>query len=102
MIAMKKIIKITAKYPPAAILLIIADICITSRFADIAAATEPLPVKYYIVLYGAILAVLLFIAGWLTAADAVNRKEEERRRMIRRRAVYASYSREFYGITEKQ
>ncbi|MCI7768545.1 MAG: hypothetical protein MSJ26_11285 [Oscillospiraceae bacterium] len=98
---MKKIIKIIGKYPPAALLLIIADICITEKYAEIAALTEPLPVKYYIVLYGFLVALLLFIAGWLTAAETVNRKEAERRRRIRRRAVYSSYSREFYGITDK-
>lgn len=98
---MKKLVKIIGKFPPAAVLLIIADILITDKFAEIAALTEPLPVKYYIVLYGSLIALLIFITGWLTAADAVYRKEEERRRMIRRKAIYASYSREFYGITDK-
>ena len=98
---MRKIVKTIREYPPAVLLLIIADICITERYADIAAANEPYQISYYITLYGSLLAVLLFITGWLIAAGAVSKKEVERRRMIRRREIYASYSREFYGITDK-
>lgn len=98
---MKKYVKIIKEFPAIALLCFIADVYFTAKYTGIAAANDPTPIAYFIALYGSIMAILLFCAGWVSASNAAHKKEEERRRIKRRQAINAAYSREFYGITER-
>ena len=98
---MKKYLPILKEYPLAAFLSLAADIFFTAKYSELAAESDPAPIAYFIALYGSIMAILIFTAGWNRAKLKAERKSEERRRYKRRQAISALYSREFYGITEK-
>lgn len=97
---MKKFCKIIREYPIAAALCVIADMIVTDRFTRISLAEDPIAMTYFIALYGTIMGVLIFTAGWIRAKSKAEKKEAELRRNIRRHEINAVYSREFYGITE--
>lgn len=101
MMKMKKYLPILKEYPLAAIMCLAADIFFTAKYSSLAAECDPAPIAYFIALYGSIMAILIFTAGWNNAKVKAEKKSEERRRYKRRQAISALYSREFYGITEK-
>lgn len=98
---MKKYLPILKEYPTAALMCLAADIFFTAKYSAIASECDPTPITYFIALYGSIMAILIFTAGWNNAKCRAERKSEERRRYKRRQAISAIYSREFYGVTEK-
>lgn len=98
---MKKYLPILKEYPLAALMCLAADIFFTAKYSSLAAECDPAPIAYFIALYGSIMAILIFTAGWNKAKGQAEKKSEERRRYNRRQAISALYSREFYGITEK-
>lgn len=101
MMKMKKYLPILKEYPLSALMCLAADIFFTAKYSAVSAECEPAPIAYFIALYGSIMAILIFTAGWNNAKVKAERKSEERRRYKRRQAISALYSREFYSITEK-
>lgn len=98
---MKKFAMILREYPAPAVMCLAADIFFTVKYTAASSVSDPKPIAYFIALYGTIMAVLIFTAGWEKAKCAAERKLEERRRYKRRQAISALYSKEFYSITEK-
>ena len=98
---MKKYVKIIREYPLAVFMCLLADIYFTAKYTAVAAQCDPTPITYFIALYGSIMAILLFSAGWIRAVNSANKKEAEQRRNRRRKEINAIYSREFYSITDK-
>ncbi|MBQ7783193.1 MAG: hypothetical protein IJ368_04410 [Oscillospiraceae bacterium] len=97
---MKKIMKTIKEYPMTAAMLIAADTTVTVHFTSVSAQKDPTAITYIIALYGTIMAVLLFIAGWVYAKDKAEKKAAEKRRHARRHAMITKYARDFYSITD--
>lgn len=89
------------EYPVSAVMCLAADIFFTVKYAAESSVSDPKPIAYFIALYGTIMAVLIFTAGWEKAKNTAEKKLEERRRYKRRQAISSLYSKEFYSITEK-
>lgn len=96
---MKKAICILKEYPLAALLCTVADIAVTRYYTLYSIENDPTAMVYFIALYGAFTAILIFSAGWIYASWKAQKKENERRRKIRRNKICSLYSREFYNIT---
>lgn len=98
---MKKYVSVLREYPASAAMCLAADIFFTVKYASASYECDPKPIAYFIALYGTVMAVLIFTAGWEKAKNKAERKLEERRRYKRRQKISSLYSKEFYGITEK-
>lgn len=97
---MKKFMETIKEYPLTAAMLLTADTVVTAHFTSVSSQKDPTAITYFIALYGTVMAVLLFIAGWVYAKERAEKKAAEKRRHARRHAMIAKYTRDFYNITE--
>lgn len=97
---MKKTASIIREYPLAAALCTAADIAVTAHYTEVSMQSDPTAIVYFIALYGIMMAMLIFSAGWYIAKGKAEKKAADRRRWARKNRINALYSREFYGITE--
>ena len=93
---MKSFFRIIKEYPLSALICTVIDIAVTVYNAELSIAASEFAAVYLEVLYGSMLGVLIFSAGYVCALRRAQRKLAEDRRMARRREMAAIYRKQYY------